>query len=47
MPLREALFVLHETGFRVLVDSLVSGGTSPMAGVRVMPGSVVRLHRAP
>jgi cell division protein FtsI (penicillin-binding protein 3) len=47
MPLREALFTLHEKGFRVLVDSLASGGTSPAAGARVMPGAVVRLHRAP
>ena len=47
MPLRDALFALHEKGFRVLVDSLAKGGTSPAAGTSVMPGAVVRLHRAP
>ncbi len=47
MSLREALFTLHEKGFRVLVDSLATVGTSPAAGARVMPGAVVRLHRAP
>ncbi|MES3034001.1 MAG: penicillin-binding transpeptidase domain-containing protein [Gemmatimonadota bacterium] len=47
MPLREALLTLHEQGFRVLVDSLAPSGTSPAAGTPVMPGAVVRLHRAP
>ena len=47
MSLRAALLTLHEHGFRVLVDSLAPSGTSPAAGTRVMPGAVVRLHRAP
>ena len=44
--LRDALFTLHDQGFRVLVDSLAATGTTPAAGARVMPGTVVRLHRA-
>jgi cell division protein FtsI (penicillin-binding protein 3) len=47
MSLRDALFELHEKGFRVLVDSAAVDGTSPSAGAAAMPGSVVRLHRAP
>ena len=47
LTLREALFTLHGQGFRVLVDSLAAAGTSPVTGARVMPGAVVRLHRAP
>lgn len=47
LTMREALLTLHEKGFRVVVDSLATGGTSPAAGTPVMPGSIVRLHRAP
>ncbi len=47
MSLREALFTLHQQGFRVLVDSVAAGGTSPTAGALVMPGAIIRLHRTP
>jgi cell division protein FtsI (penicillin-binding protein 3) len=47
MSLREALFALHDKGFRVVVDSAANSGTSPLAGTAVVPGTLVRLHRAP
>lgn len=47
LSMREALLTLHENGFRVIVDSAASGTTSPAAGTPVMPGMIVRLHRAP
>jgi cell division protein FtsI (penicillin-binding protein 3) len=46
MTMREAIFTLHEQGFRVVVDS-APAGTSPAAGTSAMPGSLVRLHRTP
>ena len=45
LSLRDALFTLHEQGFRVVVDSLAPAGTTPQAGTQLMPGAVVRLHR--
>ena len=47
LSMRDAIFALHELGFRVVVDSLPGGGTSPSAGGAAMPGSIVRLHRTP
>ncbi len=47
LPMREALLVLHEQGFRVVIDTLPTGGTSPAAGTAAMPGTMVRLHRTP
>ncbi len=47
VSMREALFTLHEQGFRVVVDTLAGGGTAPAAGTRVLPGTLVRLHRNP
>ncbi len=47
LSMREALFTLHERGFRVRVDSTAVDGTTPAAGMPAMPGTVVRLHRAP
>ena len=47
LPMREALLVLHEQGFRVVIDTLPIGGTSPAAGTAAMPGTMVRLHRTP
>jgi cell division protein FtsI (penicillin-binding protein 3) len=47
LSLRDALLTLHEKGFRVVVDSSGSGGTSPAAGTPVMPGAIIRLHRTP
>ena len=45
--MRDALFALHEMGFRVVVDTLAGGGTTPAAGTPTMPGTIVRLHRTP
>ena len=45
MSLREALLTLHEKGFRVVVDSAGSPGTTPVAGVSLAAGTLVRLHR--
>ena len=45
LSMREALFLLHEQGFRVVIDTLAGGGTAPAAGTLVMPGTLVRLHR--
>ena len=45
--MRDALFALHEMGFRVVVDTLAGGGTTPVAGAPTMPGTIVRLHRTP
>ncbi|MBC7844097.1 MAG: hypothetical protein H7099_17410 [Gemmatimonadaceae bacterium] len=45
--MRAALLALHEHGFRVVIDSLAGGGTSPAAGTSVVPGTIVRLHRSP
>jgi cell division protein FtsI (penicillin-binding protein 3) len=47
LSMRDALFELHERGFRVIVDSAAPSGTSPVAGAAAVPGSIVRLHRAP
>ena len=47
LTLREALYTLHERGFRVRVDSAAPTGTTPAAGSSAMPGSLVRLHNAP
>lgn len=47
LPLREALFTLHDKGFRVIVDTATAPGTTPVAGTPAVPGSLVRLHRAP
>ncbi len=47
LSIREALFTLHEQGFRVVVDTLAGGGTSPAAGTSAMPASLIRLHRIP
>jgi cell division protein FtsI (penicillin-binding protein 3) len=47
LTLRDALLTLHEKGFRVIVDSTAAGGTTPAAGAPVLPGAIVRLHRAP
>ena len=47
LQMRDALFLLHEQGFRVVLDSLAPAGTSPAAGAPVLPGTIVTLHRAP
>ncbi|MCC7053092.1 MAG: hypothetical protein IT355_07465 [Gemmatimonadaceae bacterium] len=47
LPMREALFTLHDKGFRVIVDSAGPAGTTPAAGSSAPAGSIVRLHRAP
>ncbi len=47
MSMREALFTLHEQGFRVVIDTLAGGGTAPAAGTSALPGTLVRLHRNP
>lgn len=47
LSIRDALFTLHEQGFRVVVDTLAGGGTSPAAGTSAMPASLIRLHRIP
>lgn len=47
LSIRDALFSLHEQGFRVVVDTLSGGGTSPVAGTSAMPASIIRLHRTP
>jgi cell division protein FtsI (penicillin-binding protein 3) len=47
LSLRDALLALHERGFRVVVDTTGEAGTSPAAGSAVVPGAIVRLHRAP
>jgi len=47
LQMRDALFLLHEQGFRVVIDSLAADGTSPAAGTVVLPGAIVLLHRAP
>ena len=47
LSLRDALYALHEMGFRVVVDTAAGGGTSPAAGTAAMPGSIVRIHRTP
>jgi hypothetical protein len=47
LPMREALLALHSQGFRVVIDTLQTGGTSPAAGTSAMPGALVRLHRTP
>jgi len=47
LTLREALLTLHEQGFRVVVDTLSGGGTSPAAGTPALPGTIIRLHRTP
>ena len=47
LQMRDALFLLHEQGFRVVLDSLAPAGTSPAAGTPVLPGTIVTLHRAP
>ena len=45
MSLRDALFTLHDKGFRVVVDSAGTPGTTPAAGASVPAGALVRLHR--
>lgn len=47
LSMRAALFALHERGFRVVIDTLAGGGTSPAAGTSAVPGTMVRLHRTP
>jgi len=47
LSMRDALLVLHQAGFRVVVDSAAAAGTSPESGTSALPGSAVRLHRAP
>ena len=47
LSIRDALFTLHEQGFRVVMDTLAGGGTSPAAGTSAMPASLIRLHRIP
>jgi hypothetical protein len=46
LSLRDALLTLHEQGFRVVVDTVAGGGTSPAAGTPALPGTIIRLHRA-
>jgi cell division protein FtsI (penicillin-binding protein 3) len=45
LPLRVAIRALHQSGLRVAVAGAGSGTTSPPAGSRVRPGSLVRLPR--
>jgi beta-lactam-binding protein with PASTA domain len=45
MPLREAVHVLHESGFRVQLASGASGTTAPEAGTPLRTGSIVRLYQ--
>lgn len=47
LSMREALFTLHDKGFRVIVDTAAAPGTTPAAGSPALPGSIVRLHRTP
>jgi cell division protein FtsI (penicillin-binding protein 3) len=45
MPLREAVHVLHESGFRVQLASGATGTTAPGAGTPLRTGSIVRLYQ--
>jgi beta-lactam-binding protein with PASTA domain len=45
MPLREAVHVLHESGFRVQLASGATGTTAPEAGTPLRTGSIVRLYQ--
>jgi cell division protein FtsI (penicillin-binding protein 3) len=45
LPLRVAVRALHQSGLRVAVAGDGAGPTSPPAGARVRPGSLVRLPR--
>ncbi len=45
VTLREAALMLHDAGFRVRLTDGTRGETSPQAGSRLPPGSLVRLGR--
>ena len=45
LPLRKAVHVLHEQGFRVQLASGLPGTTAPEAGTPLRTGSIVRLYQ--
>ncbi len=47
LPMRQAIHALHAAGFRVTLDSGVSGETKPAAGASIAAGAVVHLLARP
>ncbi len=46
LPLRQAVYALHQAGFRVQLQRSANAGTWPAAGASMPPGSIVKLFAA-
>jgi cell division protein FtsI (penicillin-binding protein 3) len=47
LSLRDAVWVVHNAGFKAVVDSAGTDVSTPAAGAMLTPGSLVRIHRVP